>query len=410
MDGPVAHAGVAPAFRRGAPALIAFEVTLTVMLTIGALLLVRSFSNLARVDPGYVAAGVLTFELSPADDPFTGDVAAATARHVAAADALIARVRTLPGVSAAAFTSGLPMVEGSYMVSIGSAPGAPATPIDQGRGLVVSPDYFTVMRMRIVAGRGFTSEDEGRSSATFVVNQTLGRRYFGAANPIGRRIYLWGIPGDVVGVVEDTHATTLDVAAQPQIFMGPFRGQPFLPLLSDGLYFTLRASNPAALVPLLRTAAREVVPDAAVQRVAMMDQIVANSISMNRAYAVIVGTLAAGALLLVSIGLYGVIAYLVNLRAREIAIRVAIGAPRRTVLQLVVQDGLAGVAIGALGGIAAAWVTVPALRGMLFGVGEFDPGTFVLTPLLVLGIAICASGASARRALTIQPMSVLRAE
>jgi predicted permease len=398
----------APVLGRGAPVLIWAQVTLTVVLMVGALLLIRSFTNLLRVDPGYKASDVLTFQVVPRDTESAVEFATWGRRQVEVADALVARVSQLPGVSAVGFTSNLPMNEGSYMLSIATSKSGPATPIEQGRGVVVSADYFRAMGMPIVAGRAFRAADAALPTGSFIVNQALARRYFGNADPVGKPVYVWGIAGQIVGVVGDIHATTLSAAPQPQLYMIPFRGQPFLPLLSDGLYFTVRAGHATAMVPMIREAARAVAPDAPIQRVAMLDDILANSLRPDQASAWIVGIMASGSLALVAIGLYGLVAYLIAQRTREIAIRLALGARQREVRALVTRDSLLAVLAGVVAGVAVCSVTASALRGLLFGVGESDPGSVVLASGLVVGIALAACGLSARKASAIEPMTLLR--
>ena len=395
-----------PAVGRAAPLLISAQVTLTVVLMVSGLLLARSFRNLSHVDPGYDARGVLTFQVVPRD-PDETEFRMWGTRQVEVADALVARLRHLPGVSAAGFTSNLPMNEGSYMLSIAGASGAP-TPIERGRGVAVSTDYFRAMRMPILAGRDFRDSDAQESTATFIVNQTLARRYFGNADPLGQHVSVWGIAGQIVGIVRDIHATTLDAAPQPQLYMTPFRGQPFLPLLSDGLYVTVRAGNATALVPTIRAAAREVAPEAPVQRIALLDDIVANSLRTDQASAWIVGVMAAGSLTLVAVGLYGLVAYLIAHRTREIAVRLAFGARQRDVRMLVMRGSLMAVCAGLFTGVVVAAAAAPALRGLLFGVGESDAASFVLASTLVVAIALVACVLSARKAVGIEPMTLLR--
>jgi len=373
---------------------------------VSGLLLARSFRNLSHVDPGYDARGVLTFQVVPRD-PDETEFRMWGTRQVEVADALVARLRHLPGVSAAGFTSNLPMNEGSYMLSIAGASGAP-TPIERGRGVAVSTDYFRAMRMPILAGRDFRDSDAQESTATFIVNQTLARRYFGNADPLGQHVSVWGIAGQIVGIVRDIHATTLDAAPQPQLYMTPFRGQPFLPLLSDGLYVTVRAGNATALVPTIRAAAREVAPEAPVQRIALLDDIVANSLRTDQASAWIVGVMAAGSLTLVAVGLYGLVAYLIAHRTREIAVRLAFGARQRDVRMLVMRGSLMAVCAGLFTGVVVAAAAAPALRGLLFGVGESDAASFVLASTLVVAIALVACVLSARKAVGIEPMTLLR--
>ncbi|HEX5164386.1 MAG TPA: FtsX-like permease family protein, partial [Thermomicrobiales bacterium] len=393
---------------RATPLLLSAQVALTVVLMVSALLLTRSFTNLSHIDPGYDATGVLTFQVVPRDAESAVEFATWGKRQVEVADRLVARLQQLPGVTAAGFTSNLPFNEGSYQLSIATARPGPATSIDQGRGVVVSPGYFQAMHMPIVAGRGFVADDAQRSTASFVINQTLVRRYFGGADPLGRRVYVWGIAGDIIGIVGDAHATTLDVAAQPQLYLTPYRGQPYLPLLSDGLYFTLRATNAMALVPMIRDAAREIAPDAPVQRMSMLADIVANSLRADQASAWIVSIIASGALALVAIGLYGLVAYLVAQRTREIAIRLALGARHDQVQALVMRGSLTAVVTGVLAGLVMSAVAAPALRGLLFGVGASDPSSFAAASVLVVGIALTACALSARRAAAIEPMTLLR--
>ena len=400
--------GSALSLGRGGPVLIWAQVTLTVVLMVSALLLIRSFTNLLQVNPGYDASDVLTFQVVPRDTESAVEFSTWGRRQVEVADALVARVRQLPGVSAAGFTSNLPMNEGSYMLSIAISKRGPATPIEQGRGVVVSVDYFRALRMPIVAGRAFRDADASLPAGSFVINQALARRYFGNADPLGKQVYVWGIAGQVVGIVGDIHATTLDTAPQPQLYMVPFRGQPFLPLLSDGLYFTVRAAHATTLLPMIREAAREIAPDAPIQRVAMLDDILANSLRSDQASAWIVGIIAFGALALVAIGLYGLVAYLIAQRTREIAIRLALGARQREVRTLVTRGSLVAVVAGVLAGVTICGAAASVLRGLLFGVGESDPGIFVLASALVMAIALAACGLSARRASTIEPMTLLR--
>lgn len=398
----------AAALGRATPLLLWAQVTLTVVLMVSALLLIRSFRNLSHVDPGYDATGVLTFQVVPRDSEAAVEFGTWGKRQVAVADALVARLREVPGVTAAGFTSNLPFNEGSYQLSIATGAPGPATAIEQGRGVVVSADYFHAMRMPIVAGRGFVDADAQRGTASFVINQTLARRYFDGVDPIGRQVKVWGIPGEIIGIVGDAHATTLDVAAQPQLYLTPYRGQPFLPLLSDGLYFTVRATNALALVPVIRAAAGEIAPDAPVQRVALLDDILANSLRADQASAWIVGVMASGALALVVIGLYGLVAYLLAQRTREIAIRLALGARHDQVQALVMRGSLVAVVAGVLTGVLMSGATAPVLRGLLFGVRESDPSSFALASALVAGIALVACTLSARRAAAIEPMTLLR--
>ena len=398
----------APALGRAAPILIWGQVALTVVLTVSALLLIRSFRNLSHVDPGYDATGVLTFQVVPRDSESAVEFGTWGKRQVAVADALVARLQQLPGVVAAGFTSNLPLNEGSYQLSIATTGSGPGTSIEQGRGIAVSGDYFRAMRMPIVAGRGFLDADAQRTTASFVINQTLARRYFSGADPVGQQVKVWGIAGEIVGIVGDIHATTLDVAAQPQLYLTPYRGQPFLPLLSEGLYFTVRATNAMALVPMIRAAAREIAPDAPVQRISMLDDILANSLRSDQASAWIVGIMASGALSLVAIGLYGLVAYLVAQRTREIAIRLALGARHDQVRTLVMGGSLVAVVAGVLAGVLASGAAAPALRGLLFGVGESDPASFALASVVVVAIALAACTLSARRAAAIEPMTLLR--
>jgi putative ABC transport system permease protein len=396
---------------RPSTTLVAVQAALTIALVVTATLLTRSFVRMLHTDRGYEAASVLTFQLAPAD--VGEDLIASQARAFARADALLARMRVLPQVVAAGYTTAIPMVQGRYVLSLTASTTAPPTPVDGGQALVVSPDYLGAIGTRLVAGRGFEPADEAKSSATFVITRSLARGFFADGNPIGRHVALWspGTAGEIVGVVDDIRSGALDSAPAPLLFMTRFQTREFLPVLSDGLYFAVHVDGaPLALVPALRDLARQVAPDAPLQRVAALDRILADSLQRPRSYASVFAVFAGIAALMVAVGLYGVVSFVVGQRTREIGIRMAIGARPFDVVRLVAGESLLAIAVGAAAGVWGAAALARYMQSLLFGVDIRDASTYVAAAIGLLAIGATAAYVPARRASRANPTLALRAE
>jgi putative ABC transport system permease protein len=384
------------------------QISVTAMLLLGAGLLIKSFVRLVNTNVGYDAANVLTFtiprpEIIRPEDGHKQKLQDAFAQEVAK------RIASLPNVQAAAFTNGLPFVQGHFILLVKGRP--KRSPSDEkGRIASISADYFRAMRIRLVAGRGFTEADRTGLHPVYVINKSAAREYFPGVDPIGR-IFGPGAgfaAGEIVGVVEDTRQSGLETEPEPQLFTLP---EHLIAFYGQGYYFAVRTTtNTAAIVPAIRSVVRDIDRTAVIDEIATMNQILANSVTTPRSYASLMGTFSLCALVLATIGLYGVLAYFVTQRRREIGIRLALGAKQRQVLNLVLKQGLAmgaaGVALGLIGGI----VLTRYLQKMLYGVSPLDSATFVIIPAVFLTIALFASYIPARAATGVDPLEILRYE
>jgi putative ABC transport system permease protein len=282
----------------------------------------------------------------------------------------------------------------------------------------VDPDYFGAMGLRLVAGRLLSDSDSATAQPVLVVNKSFVDQYLGV-DPVGRRLALnlyrkaeW----EIVGVVEDmkqgglqtgSFVATTD-AAQPEMFSSY---QQFGEMRLDNVFFLARAQgDPSGLVPSVRTLVREQAPALVLDSVMTMEERVMASLSRPRAYALVVGVMAAFALAIACVGLFGVLSFSVAQRAREIGVRTALGATTADVVTLVLRSGLAIVAAGLAGGLAAAGLLVQSLSKVLYGVGRFDPVTFAIVPLFLVMAATAACVAPARRAARIDPLRALRGD
>ena len=393
-------------------ALVVAEIAMATLLFVGGALLMRSFVRLASIDPGYAPANVLTFQVSlPGDRP--------PAQLKAYAEDLIGRLQTVPGVQSAAYANQLPMVNlrdsAGGLRRTAALPAVPPSPENSPDARLISRDYFNVMGVRIVAGRGLSEGDGAGQPRVLLINKELTRREFPDENPIGQTVYVGRQPDpwQIVGVVENVRQFGLDRAPEPQFFVDlrqwPLAGS--MPAFPAGAYYAIRTG---ADLPTVIAAARDIVrerePQASIDNIATMDQIVSNSMARPRMYAVLLGIFAAVAVGLAAAGIYGVMAYTVAERTREIGIRTALGAQRGDVLRLVLGQSttltIAGLAIG----IAGALALTRYLEGLLFGLAPLDAVTFVAVPALFAAVATLAAYIPARRAARVDPLIALRCE
>jgi predicted permease len=263
------------------------------------------------------------------------------------------------------------------------------------------------MRIPVVAGRAFRNDDGAGRPKVMLINKALARTGVFGEHPIGRTIYAIGPdPWEVVGIVEDVRQSGLEFEPDPQVFVD-FRQSP------QGVprYFVARTdAAPGEIVPAIRTVVRRMDPQATVDNVATMEEIVSNSVSRPRLYAALLGVFAGLAVILAVIGIYGVMAYAVAQRTREIGIRMALGAARADVLGLMLRQSLAVIGIGLVIGLGGAAAVTRYLRGMLFGITPLDPTTFVGVSLLFFAVATFATWMPTLRALRIDPLTALRRE
>jgi putative ABC transport system permease protein len=391
------------AFRDPRRILVMAEVSLAMLLLVGAGLLIRSFEQLQRVDVGVRTENVLTAFLALPSSRYPEIVQAQTFQAQ-----LEEELRRVPGVTSVAFTNQIPASGGSNYLSFGidgrDAP-PPGTPQDAQR-YVVTPDYFRLYEVPLVEGRLFTEQDREGALDVALINQTMARQHWPDADPIGQRISFDGQRFfTIVGIVADTWQEGVGDAPYAQAYL------PRAQLPTRALSIALRtAGDPADVVPALRRTVRSMDPDIALSQVQSMEDVVGSTIAQPRINTVVLSVFAGIALLLAAIGIYGVTSYAVSQRTREIGVRMALGAERGTVLGLVVRQGMLPVAAGLVIGLLAAFAATRVMQSLLFETNATDPLTFIAITALLGMIALVASLVPAVRASRVDPVEALRSE
>jgi predicted permease len=390
--------------------LVISEVSLACVLLIGAGLLLRSFLNLMRTDPGFRAEHVLTAAVSLPEETYKNF--AAVLRF---SDLLLARLQSLPGVRAVGTGSDLPWTGyddnlGGFQIE-GKQP--PPHESVHARYHMASPDYFPALGIPLIAGRLFTAADNLQAPPVLVINRAMAQRYWPGENVIGKRINFFNDhPKEkdwttIVGVVGDVKDAPQNGSAEPA-FWWPIAQTPF------GFPSTMIAvranSDPALLIGAVRDSVRELDPTLAVADVRLMERIAAGSMSAPRFTVFLVGLFASLAITLAAIGTYGVISYSVNQRMHEFGMRAALGAKPWDVLRLVLGQGVKLALAGVLIGVGCALALARVLRSLLYEVSSADPLTYFGVALMALAIAALACYIPARRATQADPMVALRTE
>ncbi len=391
-------------------ALVVSEAALAVVLLFGAGLLGRSFWKLQQVDPGFDPRGVLGFNLSLSDAAYPE-----AGQRSAFLDELLGRLAARPGVTRAGAVFGLPLSGMSYVISVERLDGAPAydqpgtEPYVQVR--VVTPEYFRTLGIPLAAGRAFTGADRRGSAPVALVNRAAARLLWPGEPAVGHTLEVGstlGVSarragGEVVGVVGDVHHDSLAAEPVPELYV------PFAQFPMDFFTVVVKTDgDPAALAQDARRVVAALDPSLALFQVRTMEERLAASLARNRLYALLLGLFAATALALSAVGLYGVLAYVVGQRRREVGIRMALGASRRRVLALVLGRGVALAAGGLLAGGLAALAAGRLLHAWLFHLDAHDPLTLAVTVALLLATALAAGVAPARRATRVDPVETLR--
>jgi predicted permease len=389
--------------------LVVSETALASILLIGAGLSLKSLWRAQSVDPGFDPAGVLTFRVAvPAQ--FSGPRIPFFYQQVSE------RIRSLPGVRSAVLARDLPMsgTDPSMPIAIEGTPPPPSeTPIVS-RFRAVGPDYFQGLRTPLLEGRDFTENDTATSPRVVIVSKSLADLYWPGQDAMGKRLKPELAGGEwctVVGLSADVRHWATDVAIEPTAYY-PYTQLPgaFLPLVESSMSFAVRSAQPAGLLHSIQSAVGDIDKTVPVYDVKTMEQMVADSGSLRRFDMWLIGVFSALALALASIGIYGVMAYSVSRRTREIGIRMALGARRPDVLRLMLREGaklaLTGVALGVFGAVAVTRL----MASLLYQVSPSDPGTFSLVPFLALTLILLGCYIPARRATKVEPVVALRDE
>jgi putative ABC transport system permease protein len=381
-------------------ALVVVEVALAVVLLVGAGLLLRSFIQLTRVDPGFRAEQALSFRVTLQSEKYRQD--GPTRLRVAEFEE---RLRSVPGVTTVAATSVLPLSGRGAMLGF-AVDGAPPPPPNVNPEIAVAsttPDYFRAIGAPLRRGRQFTDQDHTEAPRVAIINEAAVRRWFPDQDPVGRRVNINGVPREVVGVVADALQRSPAEPAMPMLFV------PFAQRTIRSVKIVVRTmGDPVALAAAIRTQIRALDPDLAIADITPLTQLVVRSMARPRFYTSLLSLFAAVALVLAATGVFGVMSYAVAQRAREISIRMALGALPRDVLRMIVGRALGLSATGIVVGLAAALALGRFIQGQLFGVTLLDPVTLGSVALVLGAIAALASFLPARRAAKFDPASALR--
>ncbi len=386
-------------------ALVIGEVTVAVMLLVGAGLLIKSFARLQHVSPGFASDNVLTAQIALPAARYPDQPA-----RTAFWERLLRNARAIPGVTSAGLTTNVPfngsVSTGSYSI-VGHTPG-PSETAPHGRQEVVGGDYFRAMQIPLIEGRLFNDSDTADSPPVVIVDQYLLNRYFGGGSPLGREIRRGGPtnpPFTIVGVVGTINSIDLAQPVMKERLYYPVTQQP----RASGMALVLKTGlDPATLVSQVRAAVQSIDPEQAIADVRTMDQWMSRSLEGRRTPMVLLALFGGLALVLSAIGIYGVLAFGVAQRVREFGIRQALGADRRSILSLVLTQGLRTVGAGLVLGLGGAFLLSRFLQSLLFGVGQHDFAVFAGVTVLLLGVATVACYIPARKATLIDPMVALR--
>jgi putative ABC transport system permease protein len=408
-----------PARRRIERVLVVLQVALALVLLVGGGLFMRTVVALARVDPGLDPDHVLTLRasVSGSGSATASDVDGVVRRGV---DAL----RAVPGVSIVGASYGLPLEDGGGLpFEIIGRPLAPGERFHGGAAwMAVSPGYFEALRIPVLRGRGFRETDRHDSAAVAIINEVMARQQWPGEDPLGKRLVLGHGIGpqfqdepvrEIVGVVGSVRANSLDSAPGTEVYEPqaqlPDVANAFVALGTPMAWIVRTTPVPEALAPALQQALQRGT-GLPVSRVRSMDEIVAGSIARQRFAMWLMAGFGVAALLLATLGLYGLLAYAVEQRTREIGIRLALGADRSRIRGLVTRQGFGLLAAGAVTGVLGALALTRVIARMLFNVQPWDPSTFIAVPLLIGVVATLAVWLPARRASRVDPIVALRYE
>jgi predicted permease len=386
--------------------LVATEVAFAILLLVAAGLVARSFRTLLGEKAGFDADGVLAVHITlPVTRYPTGN------RIAEYYNQALASLRSIPGVEQASLINIPPLARGGFGGGM-SVDGGQTDQVRYSDYRIVSPGYFETLRIPLLSGRMITDADDSTSTHVMLINEAMAKKFFPGENPVGKRLRELGmdqhrdVPITVIGVVGDVRSSDLGRPPGPQHFV-PYRQRP-----ERGGFgvFLLRTRVPPASVGAVARSQLKLIDANVLTSVETLTDIRARSVGDRRFTVVVLGGFAALGLLLAAIGIYGVLAYAVARRTREIGVRMALGAARRRVVGMVLRDSLVPVVAGSVVGIVAALAATRLMRAMLYGVSPTDPTTFVVVTAVLLGVALLASAVPASRASRVDPIVALREE
>jgi putative ABC transport system permease protein len=386
-------------------ALVVLEVTFALMLLGGAGLLARSFMQLAHVDPGFNPANATLLRLALPQKKYE-----LPEQQTAFVNALLDRVKALPGVQAAGVTHSMPLV-GDYVLgfNIEGRPAIAPSDLPNTNYYAVTPDYFRAMGIRLIRGRTFTPQDDAKAPRVAIINETMARQHFANEDPIGKRINITTSGPDtwreIIGIVADIKQYGVDKVSSAQSY------EPFAQIPFSSLNVVVRTNgSPAALLGALRPAVYAVDKDQPIGAIRPLEEIVADSIARQRFAMTLLTVFSLVALVIAAVGIYGVMAYSVVQRTGEFGIRMALGAQQRDVLRLVLMQGGKLIGLGLIIGLAATLAASRAMGSMLFKTSAQDPLTLGTITVLLGFVALVACLLPASRATKVNPIEALRAE
>jgi putative ABC transport system permease protein len=386
--------------------LVVSEIALAIMLLIGAGLLVRSFVDLLNNDLGFATENRASIQVFVYDDIET------VVQRLQRVAEYEESIRSVPGVLEVGITSALPFhpsrIDPYDRLAISGRPQRPGEE-EQVLTTVASPEYFRLMAIPVIFGRAFTPEDRMDAPAVAIINESLARRFFPNEDPIGRRV-TFGVMSrpferEIVGVVGDVRPTAFDSEPQPEIFV------PHMQRGYGGVTFVIRTEgDPASLLPVLQQKIWEVFPRQSIYHAGKLDDLVSATLVERRFHLVVLASFSLVALILATIGIYGLIAFSTSQRTGEIGVRVALGARPTDVVGLIVRQALRLALPGITLGVAGALLLTRFMERMLYGVTPTDFATFAQITVLMLIVTAVASFLPARRAAAADPVAALREE
>jgi len=396
--------------------LIVSELAFAVILMVGAGLLLRTLRDLLQENPGFNPTQVVTANTwlgVPNDektDPYLGIAGVARFDRE-----VLRQMKAIPGVELAAITSALPTTNSNPNAVGGLAiegfaiedrPAESSQDLSAER-IRISPDYFKVFQATLLRGRSFTEGDEDGKPLVAIIDESTAHKYWPTGDPLGRRVRFGKDPTKpwttIVGIIRDIKSDGLDIDGVPHIYVSVYQDD------SKQVSVVLRTSLPAALLePQIRHEIQSIDPGLPVFNVSSMNDVLDRSLASRRFSADLVGGFAGLAVLLASIGIYGLLAYMVSQQSREIGIRMALGARRGDILRLFLHKGVALAGVGIVAGLVVSASTASMMANLLYGVRPHDPAVFLIVPLLLFAIAVLASYLPARRATKVNPMIAFR--